>query len=180
MHSSVTATVRVQVVKYDGTPHCEWDTTLLQETPQYILVYGQTGRSLVHHTRQQTFNCATPSLEYYDLQEGYTVNLDFERTGERYYCNICLPTERTASGLRFVDLDLDLIRDTTGQWTVVDEDEFLENQLVFHYPVDIITGAEQMLRRLQDKIQRQAFPFDGFLTGWLDRLRHDRHTTPLP
>ena len=51
----------------------------------------------------------------------------------------------------------------------VDEDEFLENQLVYQYPVDVITGAEQMLHRLQDKIQRQAFPFDGFLkVGWTD------------
>ncbi|WP_370528997.1 DUF402 domain-containing protein [Exiguobacterium sp. Helios] len=87
---------------------------------------------------------------------------------------------RTTSGLRFVDLDLDLIRDTTGQWTVVDEEEFLENQLTYHYAVDVIEVAERTLRRLQDKIQRQVFPFDGFLESWLNRVRHDSKTTPLP
>ena len=165
----------IQAVKYDGSLHCDWETTLLEETDQYVLVYGQSGRSLVHHTRRQTFVCETPSLEYYDLQDGYTVNLDLEPDGERYYCNICLPTERTAFGLRFVDLGLDFIRNKACEWTVVDEDEFLENQRVYQYPEDIIEGAEQMLHRLQDKIQRQAFPFDGFLTCWLDRLpQHSR------
>lgn len=148
---------------------------MLAETDRYVLVYGQPGRSLVHHTRRQTFICETPSLEYYDLQDGYTVNLDLEPDGERYYCNICLPADRTATGLRFVDLDLDLIRNKACEWTVVDEDEFLENQRVYQYPADVIERAEQMLHRLQDKIQRQVFPFDGFLTGWLDRLRqHSR------
>lgn len=165
----------IQAVKYDGSLHCDWETTLLAETDRYVLVYGQLGRSLVHHTRRQTFICETPSLEYYDLQDGYTVNLDLEPDGERYYCNICLPAERTAIGLRFVDLDLDLIRNKACEWTVVDEDEFLENQRVYQYPEDIIEGAERILHRLQDKIQRQAFPFDGFLTCWLDRLpQHSR------
>ncbi|WP_081776639.1 DUF402 domain-containing protein [Exiguobacterium artemiae] len=101
---------------------------------------------------------------------GYTVNLDLEPDGERYYCNICLPTERTASGLRFVDLDLDLIRNTACEWAVVDEGEFIIHQELYHYPVDVIEGAKRMLHQLQYRIQRQTFPFDGFLTRWLDRL----------
>lgn len=170
MHLTTTSKIQVQAVKYDGSLHCEWETTLLEETDRYVLVYGQPGRSLVHYARRQTFVCDTPSLEYYDLQDGYTVNLDLEPDGERYYCNICLPTERTVSGLLFVDLDLDLIRNKACEWTVVDKDEFMIHQQLYHYPADIIEGAEQMLHRLQDKIQRQVFPFDGFLTGWFDRL----------
>ncbi|WP_214854925.1 hypothetical protein [Exiguobacterium sp. s166] len=79
--------ITVHAVKHDGILHFEWQTTLLQETHQYVLVYGQPGRSLVHQTRQKSFSCATPSLECYDLQEGYTVNLYLEPDGERYYCN---------------------------------------------------------------------------------------------
>ncbi|MGE6556571.1 DUF402 domain-containing protein [Exiguobacterium artemiae] len=173
MHPTTPSKIQVQAVKYDGSLHYDWEATWLQETDQYVLVYGQPGRKLKHHTRKQIFICDTPSLEYYDLQEGYTVNLDLEPDGERYYCNICLPAERTASGLRFVDLDLDLIRSTAGEWTVVDEDEFLAHQLTYHYPVDVVQGAERMLHRLQDKIKRQAFPFDGFLESWLVRLPHN-------
>ncbi len=171
MYPSNEANIQIQAVKYDGSLHCEWETTLLTETERYLVVYGRPGRVLHHHTRNQTFICDTPSLEYYDLQDGYTVNLDLEQDGQvRYYCNICLPTERTASGLRFVDLDLDLVRNTAGQWTVVDENEFLENQRTYHYPDEVIEGAKQMLRRLQNKIEQQDFPFDGFLEKWMQRV----------
>lgn len=176
MNSSNEPDIQIQAVKYDGSLHCEWETTLLTEIGQYLVVYGRPGRVLNHHTRNQTFICDTPSLEYYDLQDGYTVNLDLEQDGQvRYYCNICLPAERTVSGLRFVDLDLDLIRDTAGQWTVVDADEFLENQRTYHYPDEVIEGAEQMLRRLQNKIEQQDFPFDGFLTRQLKQLQAKGH-----
>lgn len=171
MYPSNEANIQIQAVKYDGSLHCEWETTLLTETERYLVVYGRPGRVLHHHTWNQTFICDTPSLEYYDLQDGYTVNLDLEQDGQvRYYCNICLPTKRTASGLRFVDLELDLVRNTAGQWTVVDEDEFLENQRTYHYPDEVIEGAEQMLRRLQNKIEQQDFPFDGFLEKWMQRV----------
>ncbi|WP_214721415.1 DUF402 domain-containing protein [Exiguobacterium sp. s192] len=171
MYPSNEANIQIQAVKYDESLHCKWETVLLTETERYLVVYGRPGRVLHHHTRNQTFICDTPSLEYYDLQDGYTVNLDLEQEGQvRYYCNICLPTERTASGLRFVDLDLDLVRNTAGQWTVVDEDEFLENQRTYHYPDEVIEGAKQMLRRLQNKMEQQDFPFDGFLEKWMQRV----------
>ncbi|WP_161487722.1 hypothetical protein [Exiguobacterium sp. KRL4] len=51
------------------------------------------------------------------------------------------------------------------------EEEFLAHQRMYHYPFEVIEGAEQMLRRLQSKIEKQDFPFDGFLTRQLEQLQ---------
>ncbi len=64
--------------KYPDRPHYEWTGNMLVKTDDYVLVHGQAGRRLVHHTRGQTFTYATQSLEYYPLNAPFTVNIDFD------------------------------------------------------------------------------------------------------
>lgn len=83
-----------------------------------------------------------------------------------YYCNICLPPVLQGNTLSFIDLDLDLVH-REEVWTVVDEDEFLENQQLYDYPTDVIERARASLLNLQERIAQQQFPFDGFLDSFI-------------
>ncbi len=156
--------------KYPDRPHYEWTGNMLIKTDDYVLVHGQVGRRLVHHTRGQTFTYATQSLEYYPLNAPFTVNIDFDADGTSYHCNVCLPPRLNGDTLSFVDLDLDYVRDSAGTWQVVDRDEFLVNQRTFAYPARLIEQAEAALTDLIKRVTEGRFPFDGFLAQQVTRL----------
>jgi len=157
----------IQAKKYDGRPHCSWEGTVLEQTETYLLVANTPGRTLHHHRREAIYTYDNYSLEFYPLDGDFTVGLDMELTGETtYYCNICLPPILQGDVLSFIDLDLDLVyRD--GAWTVVDEDEFLENQKLYHYPIELVERTRASLLNLQQRIAQQQFPFDGFLDTFI-------------
>lgn len=157
----------IEARKFDGRPHYSWDGDVLVQTEAYLLVANTPGRTLLHHRREAVYTYDNYSLEFYPLDADFTVGLDLERTGEvTYYCNICLPPVLQGNTLSFIDLDLDLVH-RDGVWTVVDEDEFLENQQLYDYPTDVIKRARASLLNLQQRIAQQQFPFDGFLDPFI-------------
>lgn len=157
----------IEALKFDGRPHYSWDGYVLEQTKDYLLVANTPGRTLHHHHRDALYTYDNYSLEYYPLDADFTVGLDLERTGEMmYYCNICLPPVLQGNTLSFIDLDLDLVH-RNGEWQVVDEDEFLENQQLYNYPPDVIERARASLLNLQRRIAEQQFPLDGFFDAFI-------------
>ncbi|MFD2831386.1 DUF402 domain-containing protein [Corticicoccus populi] len=165
--------IDVLVYKYNGQKHYQWETTLLEHHNDYVLVKGDVGRELIHHTKGKTFICGTKSLEFFSTKEGFTVNIDIHDSGEmEYYCNISLPAECNMEQniISFVDLDLDLIRDKTGRWKLVDKEEFIENAERMNYSKDTVEFAENSLKELRRKITEEYFPFDDFFEKYADRM----------
>ena len=157
----------IEARKFDGRPHYSWDGYVLEQTKDYLLVANTPGRTLHHHHRDALYTYDNYSLEFYPFDADFTVGLDLERTGEvTYYCNICLPSVLRDDVLSFIDLDLDLVQ-RNGEWQVVDEDEFLENQQLYQYPVELIERARTSLLNLQQQIAEQQFPFDGFFDAFI-------------
>lgn len=157
----------IEARKLDGCPHYSWDGYVLKQTKDYLLVANIPGRTLHHHRRATVYTYDNYSLEFYPFEADFTVGLDIERTGEMsYYCNICLPSVLQDETLSFIDLDLDLVY-RNGVWQVVDEDEFMENQRLYHYPVELIERTRASLLNLQERIAQQQFPFDGYLDAFI-------------
>lgn len=158
--------VGISVYKYNKQIHYEWQTFLIKAETDYVLVAGNTDRKLIHHTKNRIFNCPNRSIEFFSLSEGFTVNIDIEESGKtEYYCNICLPAEFDSfkDNVSFIDLDLDLLIDSNGNRKVVDEDEFISNSVTMNYSKATIDFARDSLSKLEEKILRKEFPFDGFL-----------------
>ena len=65
------------------------------------------------------------------------------------------------SRLRAVDLDLDVIRGTTGRVWVDDEDEFAEHRVSRGYPADVVSGAMASCDRVHAAVRDREPPFDG-------------------
>lgn len=165
--------IDILVYKYNDDLHYQWKTKLLREEKDYILVYGEVGRQLVHHTKNKIFDCATKSLEFFSLKEGYTVNIDIDDLGNsEYYCNICLPSKFNSdkNTISFIDLDLDLLIDNQGTIKIVDEDEFATHSISMNYSSETIDYAKDSLSKLKNKIIHNEFPFDGFLESHIDQL----------
>ena len=163
--------VKISVYKYNKKLHYSWDTYLIESTDEYILVRGESGRNLNHYTKNKVFKIPTQSLEYFSLTEGFTVNIDIYPNGDlEYYCNIALPAEYKDNIIRFIDLDIDIVKRPGEDWKIVDYDEFLSNSRLFKYPDDIVKFAEASTEKLQDKIRENTFPFNGFFDSFIKEI----------
>ena len=57
------------------------------------------------------------------------------------YLYISTPAARDGDTMRYVDLDLDVVRLTDGRCEIVDRDEFAVHQVQLAYPADVIAAA---------------------------------------
>lgn len=153
----------VKVLKYGGKLHYEWTSTIIEQNANYVTAYSTPGRKLIHHTKDKEYHYDNYSFEFFPKNEWYTVCIDIEKSGSiQYYCNICMPPVMEDGEVNFVDLDIDIVN-RAGNWEVVDEDEFAQNQKLFNYPPAIIEQALQAKETLLEKIHNKEFPFNGFL-----------------
>lgn len=101
----------------------------------------------------------------------YTVNLDIYENGDvEYYCNICLPPEFHKNEIRFIDMDIDVIRSKDGEWSVVDVDEFEDNAKELCYSLEVKDKVQKSLSNLLYRIEQKEFPFNGFFEEYINYL----------
>ncbi|GGF37108.1 hypothetical protein GCM10011519_08260 [Marmoricola endophyticus] len=89
------------------------------------------------------------------------------------YVDITTPSYwLTDTVLRAVDLDLDVIRGTTGRIWVDDEDEFAEHRRTLGYPIDVVEHARESCTSIEAAMRAGEPPFDSATAhGWLARFR---------
>ena len=86
------------------------------------------------------------------------------------YVDIATPPVWDGSTLRTVDLDLDVVRNDTGEVWVDDEDEFAEHRVELGYPDGIATGAERSCALVRTRMAAGRAPYDGSHQRWLSLL----------
>ena len=72
-----------------------------------------------------------------------------------------------------VDLDLDVVRGTTGRIWIDDEDEFALHRIELGYPEEVVALAVASAERIQAAVREQVAPFDGSAARWLARTGCD-------
>ncbi|NQX68812.1 DUF402 domain-containing protein [Paenibacillus alba] len=160
--------ITIKALKLGNHSHYDWHTKLLEMTDTYVIVLGEYGRKLHHHTKQNIFTINNWTIEFFSFDSWFTVSADVvDGKIQQYYCNINEPARVDGTIVSFVDLDLDLVQ-RNGEWKVVDEDEFECNAMKFSYPQELIDRARQELDHLQIRIQNKGFPFDGTLEKFID------------
>ena len=88
------------------------------------------------------------------------------------YVDMTTPPTWDGTVLRAVDLDLDVVRGTTGRVWVDDEDEFARHRVRFGYPEDVVTQAMASCERVRTSMLEKKVPYDGAAhLPWLERVR---------
>lgn len=88
------------------------------------------------------------------------------------YVDITTSTEWDGDLVRCIDLDLDVIRGTTGRVWVDDEDEFAEHRVALGYSPQLVSGAVSSCQAVLAAVEADAAPFDrATALGWLAKLR---------
>ena len=90
--------------------------------------------------------------------------------GVEIYIDICTPAEwHTPNHFSSIDLDLDVIRMRDGTVYLDDEDEFLEHQVTFGYPPDVVENVSTTAQRVMDLVTARTEPFG---TAGAEKLAH--------
>lgn len=157
----------IKALKYGNISHYEWDTKLIEHNTKYLLVRSEVNRKLIHHTKGKIFTFDKPAIEFFPFEEWFTVSVEKTDSNQlKYYCNIAMPSVFTNGVCSFIDLDLDIIKNPEGDWTLIDEDEFVVNSKRYNYPKELINRAEEEAKKLKERIYNSKFPFDG----WIEEL----------
>ncbi len=147
--------------RYDRSIRKTWTCELIEQRGTLLLFRGVFDRE-VHHPDLGHIEIGTVSYEYYWLDRWYNV-FRFHRPNGRFrnfYCNINMPPELGDGFLDYVDLDLDLLSDTDGNFRILDEDEYLENSKAFGYSARIMDSVDAAVIELKSLIANRQFPFD--------------------
>jgi uncharacterized protein len=117
---------------------------------------------LIHHTKNKVFTVNNASLEFFSLKEWFTAAMEVEDGNViSAYCNVAKPAVFINDEIRFIDLDLDYIREKNNEWKVVDEEEFESNSIKYKYPVELKNEAVKALAMLKEEVRKGNFPFNN-------------------
>ncbi|MBK5223361.1 MAG: YgaC family protein [Acidimicrobiia bacterium] len=83
------------------------------------------------------------------------------QTWKLYVDIIDRPVRHSDGSVTMVDLDLDVVQFVDGRVEMLDEDEFIEHQVLYGYPPDIIEAALTASAQVFEAVQRNEPPFDG-------------------
>ena len=88
------------------------------------------------------------------------------------YVNIGTPPQWAGDRVTQVDLALDGVRSFAGSVEVLDEDEFLDHQVRYEYPQDLIDATRAATNRAVELMTAGAEPFGIAAEHWLALAGH--------
>lgn len=165
--------VRVETRKWPDSPHWEFEGLLLGADAHGTWIGVPQGTLLASPAR--AFHAAADHVTlapHAGWWMGTFYGADLQRPFDVY---VDISTEPVWHGdglVRAIDLDLDVIRGTTGRVWVDDEDEFAAHRVELGYPDAVAAAAIGSCEAVLDAVRRGAPPFDGTAGEWLARLRH--------
>ncbi|MFW5856123.1 MAG: DUF402 domain-containing protein [Bacillota bacterium] len=167
----------IRAFKYGNIKHYEWKSTLVEKNDKFVIGKAKPGRVLYHYTRDKKFTFDNWSIEFFPLDKWFNVMVDIkEKKVVQYYCNVAKPANiKNDNIVSFVDLDFDLLK-KNGEWSVLDADDFKENQNKLDYPEDLIEKTKIKLEELKKRINNKIFPFDGFIQDYVSQISKEIFT----
>ncbi len=160
--------VRIASTKFDGSLHYQYDAVLLDKHGPMLRCWIRPGTRWVGYRGEGVLMYPFTMLFFLDDRR-YNVMHQHQPTGERgqlTYVNLASPPTFDGDTIRWVDLDLDVLRYDHGV-EVHDEDEFIEHGARWNYPADLVERLRAETADLVRQVAAQTFPFD-----------RDRHIPP--
>jgi hypothetical protein len=107
---------------------------------------------------------------YAAAERGYLATFHAQGGQVEVYVDITTPPRWDGFTLRAVDLDLDVVRGTTGRVWVDDEDEFAEHRVSLGYPTTLVVHATRSCDHVHGRMLRRLAPYDGSAAPWLAKV----------
>jgi protein associated with RNAse G/E len=154
--------VKVVSKKYDGSLRDEYETYLYAETDETITLFTPPGLKYWDHRKTAWFEAQDGLIEIYFKHKWYNVWHICEQVNytNLIYVNISLPATFQATGIEWIDLDLDYRMHLNKSVERLDQDEFEQNVQLMEYPSDLIVQTQIACQEVETGLMNRAFPFD--------------------
>ncbi|MEO5654250.1 MAG: DUF402 domain-containing protein [Marmoricola sp.] len=164
--------VRVECRKWPDAPHWEFDGVHLGVDEHGIWIGITEGTLLASPSRAFHATADHVTLVPHDAWWLATFYGEDRQRPFDIYVDIATPAVwHSGSLVRAVDLDLDVIKGTTGRVWVDDEDEFAAHRVQLAYPEDVVRRALGSCESVLTALTAEQGCFDGVHRGWLSTLR---------
>jgi uncharacterized protein len=165
------AKVRVIFRKYDGSLH--WHTWLQRLGEDHHGTWlGATTDVAWQRGSEPPIQMPAPHVVLIPVDRWWVAAFNAEPAKLDVYVDVTTTPEwRGADEVTMVDLDLDVVRHRhSGAVELLDEDEFLEHQVRYGYPAEVIRRGHEVAGLLLDAVTNEE-PFLGAYGDWLARVR---------
>jgi len=155
---------KVMVVskKYDGSRRDEYETHLYAETDETITLFSLPGLKYWDHRKGAWFEAPDGLIEIYFKHKWYNVWHICEQVSHinLIYVNISMPRTIQATGIEWIDLDLDYRVHLNNSVERLDQAEFDQNVQLMRYPPDLVGQAQIACQEVEAGLISRAYPFD--------------------
>ena len=168
----------VVVTKWGGLPHWEFAATYLGSDAHGHWLGVPVGTAF--RRPGAAYSAPNPQVTLLPREGGWvatfhgpggTTWVELEGGEIEVYVDITTPPDVDGTTVRFVDLDLDVVRGDNGVVMVDDEDEFAAHRVSLAYPDGVVRSAEESCAAVLAAVTSRSPPFDGTASGvWMDRV----------
>jgi protein associated with RNAse G/E len=160
----------IKSFKHDGHLHRMWMENW--QVPQELLHPSHLQESIQVMINSQTrireadgkeWTSRVPGISFFIPKMWFNIVALIEDTGIRYYCNIASPPYIAGDVITYIDYDLDVIRMPDGTVHVVDQDEYEQHKVLYHYPPAVQSKVQDGLEALLERLKQGGPPFQDEL-----------------
>lgn len=151
--------VYIQSFKHDKSLHRTWDkvTIVSEDKDKYVCINKATQ---ITEANKHTWIAREPALYFLYKSRWFNVIAMSRETGVYYYCNLASPSIYDGEAIKNIDYDLDIKFYPTGEYEVLDEDEFKKHKNYMLYPKVIEKKLREEINYLKDLHKNNQTPFN--------------------
>ncbi len=151
--------VFIQSYKHDGKLHRTWSTGSVISISDECWVI-MTYKTMVIESNGRIWQTREPAVCFFYPNEWYNIIAMIRKNGITYYCNVASPSIYDGEAIKNIDYDLDLKVYPSGEYHILDEDEFLMHADSMGYSDSIKKIAYRSLNKLITMAENGESPFN--------------------
>lgn|SRR5690554_1743787 len=149
----------VETYKHDGSTHRTWSSATILDVTENLIV-AITYKTWVVESDGRRWFTREPAICFYYNDRWYNVMAMIRKRGIYYYCNLASPSIYDGEAIKNIDYDLDVKVFPDGSYILLDEEEFVDHQVMMRYDESIIDIVRQEQRRLVNVVKAGNYPFN--------------------
>lgn len=149
----------VETYKHDGSTHRTWSSATILDVTENLIV-AITYKTWVVESDGRRWFTREPAICFYYTDRWYNVMAMIRKRGIYYYCNLASPSIYDGEAIKNIDYDLDVKVFPDGSYILLDEEEFVDHQVMMRYDESIIDIVRQEQRRLVNVVKAGNYPFN--------------------
>jgi protein associated with RNAse G/E len=160
----------IKSFKHDGHLHRMWYSNWL--IPEKFLHPEHASESMFVLVNSKTkileadgreWVSKIPVVSFFIPGEWYNIVALLESTGIRYYCNIASPVYKSGQVMTYIDYDLDVILNPSGEINLLDQHEYERHKINYHYSAAVVAKVQAGLKALLHRMENKSAPFQDDL-----------------